>query len=213
MKRIFSTLIFDLDGTLSDPREGIANCVNAALLAHGFASVASERVEAEIGPPLDTVLTKSAPMASTTTIGSMIATYRNAYARCGYAQNTVYPQVPEALARLAGAGIRLGVCTSKRREFAEKILSLFGLLHLFAFIDGGEVGVRKTEQLARLLADGSIDDAAVMIGDRDVDIVAAHDNGLRSIGVLWGFGSARELAAARPTYTVNTVADLVGLVG
>ena len=90
----------------------------------------------------------------------------------------------------------MGVCTSKRRDFAEKILAMFGMLTHFRFVDGGDIGIEKREQLAGLLQSTAIDRAAVMIGDRAVDISSAKANGLRSAGVLWGFGDLPELQGA-----------------
>lgn len=92
----------------------------------------------------------------------------------------------------------MGVCTSKRTDFAEKILEMFGLWDCFSFVSGGDVGIRKADQLGGLLRDGLIDRTAVMIGDRAVDILASRDNGLFSAGVLWGYGSRDELESAGP---------------
>jgi phosphoglycolate phosphatase len=90
----------------------------------------------------------------------------------------------------------MGVCTAKRRDFAEKILAMFGVLSHFRFVDGGDIGITKRAQLAGLLQSTAIDHAAVMIGDRAVDIASAKANGLRSVGVLWGFGALAELQGA-----------------
>lgn len=194
--RNISTLILDLDGTISDPSVGIFRCINHALRSHGFPEIAREAVAAQIGPPLDEIFRTFRPEAGETIISNLVSTYRQRYAEAGYAENELYPGVPDALGELSGLGVRLGVCTSKRKDFAVKILSMFGLISHFSFVDGGDIGVRKRDQLAGLIRSNTIDRQAVMIGDREVDITAAKANGLRSVGVLWGFGDMNELSGA-----------------
>jgi phosphoglycolate phosphatase len=208
-----ATLIFDLDGTLTDPRLGIVRSTNHALRVHGLPLISDELIVAEIGPPLDEMFRKIVPPGSAGIVDSLVSTYRERYANVGFSENAVYPEIPQAVAELAGSGWHLGVCTSKRRDFAEKILSLFGLLEHFTFVDGGDIGITKDAQLARLLSGDVIGVGAVMIGDRAVDISAARANGLASIGVLWGFGGAEEIAAAKPTQTAATVDGLLRIVG
>ena len=188
-----STLIFDLDGTISDPSLGIGRCANYALQSYGFPEVSVEQVAAAIGPQLDEALCKLCPDADQATLSSFVTKYRELYAEVGYSENTIYPGVPESLKELSAGGVPMGVCTSKRKDFAEKILAMFGVLSHFRFVDGGDIGIKKREQLASLLQSTAIDHAAVMIGDREVDISSAKANGLRSVGVLWGFGSQAEL--------------------
>ena len=208
-----ATLIFDLDGTLTDPRLGIVRSTNHALRVHGLSLISDELIVAEIGPPLDEMFRKIVPPGSPEVVDSLVATYRERYASVGFSENAVYPEIPQAVAELAGSGWRLGVCTSKRRDFAEKILPLFGLLEHFTFVDGGDIGITKDAQLARLLSGDVIGTDAIMIGDRAVDISAARANGLASIGVLWGFGGAEEIAASKPTHTAATVDGLLRIVG
>lgn len=211
MRDTFSTLIFDLDGTLSDPSLGVMRCIHHALESHGFPQVSPAVIRDEIGSPLDEIFLQLVPDASASVVDSLVHGYRQRYAQAGYAENEIYPAIPEAIRGLAEMGLNLGVCTSKRKDFAEKILALFDLSAYFAFVNGGDIGIRKAQQLAGLLASGAVDQDAVMIGDRSVDIQAARINGLRSIGVLWGFGSPQELAAAQPDHTVNDVAELLRL--
>jgi len=191
-----SSLIFDLDGTISDPSLGISRSINHALVTHGFREISPEEVASEIGPPLDGTFRKFCPESDPAVIARLIATYRERYAEIGYSENQIYPGIAESLQALSAKGIRMGVCTSKRKDFAEKILNLFGVLSYFTFVNGGDIGVQKRDQLSGLLRTGEIDHLAVMIGDRDVDISSAKVNGLRSIGVLWGFGDLAELSEA-----------------
>lgn len=203
-----STLIFDLDGTISDPSLGIYRCINYAFRSHDFPEVSPELVAAEIGPPLNETFQKFVPQADQSVISGLISKYRERYAEIGYSENEIYPGVPEAIRELKRRCVRLGVCTSKRRDFAENILSMFGLLPNFIFVDGGDVGIKKREQLSVLLHKNAIDRSAVMIGDREVDISSAKDIGLRSVGVLWGFGNMNELSGAGADVILRNTREL-----
>jgi phosphoglycolate phosphatase len=107
----------------------------------------------------------------------------------------------------------MAVCTSKRRDFAERILAMFDLRQFFLFVDGGDVGVRKWQQLTALRAQGKITTASVMVGDRATDLIAAHCNGLSSGGVLWGYGSYAELSNESPQYLFRSPAEWSRLQG
>jgi phosphoglycolate phosphatase len=94
----------------------------------------------------------------------------------------------------------MGVCTSKRVDFAEQILKMFGLRAHFRFVNGGEVGIHKWQQIEGLLARRAVTPSSIMVGDRAVDLIAAHRNGLQSAGMLWGHGSRAELEQEGPRY-------------
>jgi phosphoglycolate phosphatase len=199
------TLVFDLDGTLSDPALGIARSINHALVAFGFAPISESAVSQYIGPPLDQTFRAITGIEVENTLAALVGKYRERYADVGYAENVLYSGIPEALSSLAAQGRVLGVCTSKRVDFAEKILRMFGLRSHFAFVDGGEIGVHKDRQLRTLVANGTIGVGSTMIGDRAVDVLAAKRNALRSVGVLWGHGSHDELAQAGADMIVESV--------
>jgi phosphoglycolate phosphatase len=121
----------------------------------------------------------------------------------------LYPGIVDALDALGEAGIPLGICTSKRTDFAERILAMFGLRSRFRFISGGDVGVDKWRQIETLLAQGLISASTVMVGDRAIDLVAAHRNGLSAAGVLWGHGSREELEREQPRYLLSEPSGLL----
>jgi len=204
-------LIFDLDGTLSDPSLGIERSLNHSLAAHGYPEIPAEQVATVIGPPLDEVFVRFSPEADQAVISSLVASYRERYVDVGYAENSIYPGVADTLQELSSAGVRMGVCTSKRKDIAEKILALFELSAHFHFVSGGDVGIKKREQLADLLQTTDIDHSAIMIGDRAVDIASAKHNGLRSAGVLWGFGDLDELESAGADVILKTTSELLKL--
>jgi phosphoglycolate phosphatase len=212
MKLECTTLVLDLDGTISDPSLGISRCFNHALQSHGFPTVSAATIANQIGPPLDESFMKLAPGINSAGVTELIATYRERYSDVGFSENTLYAAIPRALDQLSNAGMRLGVCTSKRRDFAERILSLFGVSEHFDFVDGGDVGITKASQLAGLLSSNAIDNRAIMVGDRSIDIKSAQANGMRSIGVLWGFGDYAELSEASPSHILEKVEDLPGVV-
>ncbi len=203
--------VFDLDGTLSDPAEGIGKSFDFALLRHGHAPLRPDQRSFVIGPPLDVSFRALTGVDDPVHIAALVAAYRERYGDVGYAENVLYPGIPEALQALRGAGRRLGVCSSKRVDFCERILALFGLREHFEFVSGGDVGIPKSQQLGELLAQGAIDARATMIGDRAVDVEAAQAHALASVGVLWGHGSRAELEAAGAQRLLSAPGELLSL--
>jgi phosphoglycolate phosphatase len=201
-------LVFDLDGTLTDPAEGIVKCLNYALSEHGYGVRQADELTRYIGPPLDESFRLLLQLRESEAVDNLIATYRVRYARVGYSENVLYDGILEALKELRAAGFTLGVCTSKRVDFAEQILELFSLRQYFEFVHGGEVGVSKDQQLAELMEQGHVDQNSTMIGDRRFDVAAAKSNGLRSAGVLYGYGALKELEAAAPDWFIPTPRDI-----
>jgi phosphoglycolate phosphatase len=206
------TLVFDLDGTISDNSVGIVRSINYALTAFGYPEVAEGAVARYIGPPLDSVFSHITRTASPDRIRGLVLKFRERYSDVGYAENTLYAGIPEVLQYLSSRGIQMGLCTGKRADFAERILTMFELRDHFSFVRGGNVGVQKEDQLRDLLAEGAIEARSIMIGDRAVDITAARSNGLCSVGVLWGHGSKQELEDAAPDRVVEVPHQLKDLV-
>ncbi|MFA5332508.1 MAG: HAD hydrolase-like protein [Methanoregula sp.] len=204
--------ILDLDGTISDPASGICQCLNYSLSSFGYPKHSMSDISPYIGPPLDYSFRQITGETSEERIAEMVAKYRERYGRVGYAENMLYPGIPGAILALSDKGVLLGVCTSKRADFAEKILEMFALRQYISFVSGGDVGVKKENQLRELLEDGTIDKSAVMIGDRAIDILAARANGLASVGVLWGYGSKSELQDAGPGKIIERPDQLPDLV-
>ena len=211
MKASHDVILFDLDGTLSDPLVGIGRSINYALSHFGYPELPLSELAMHVGPPLDQAFTVITGVAVPSALDGFVAKYRERYGEIGYSENVLYPGIAEALHSLTGAGITLGVCTSKRVDFAEKILDLFGLGSYFSFVSGGEIGTHKWQQIRALLETGAITQSTVMVGDRAVDITAAHRNGLDAAGVLWGHGSREELEAEQPRYLFTAPAQLLCL--
>ena len=213
MNRTHDVVVFDLDGTLSDPLVGIGRSINYALSHFGYAPLELGQLAIHIGPPLDEAFRAITGVQSQDELNGFVAKYRERYADVGYSENVLYPGIREALVALDAAGASLGVCTSKRVDFAEQVLELFDLRSHFRFVDGGEIGIQKWQQIGALLRRGVISSSSVMVGDRSVDLVAAHRNGLQAAGVLWGHGSRSELESERPAYLFASPLELVSLAG
>ena len=205
--------IFDLDGTISDPKVGIARSINFALECHDFESKDEDEIEKLIGLPLDQMYAQLIDATEPSLVSSLVARYRERYAEIGYAANSLYEGMETSL-RFLHSQIKspLGICTTKPADTAQKILEMFDLDQLFEFVSGGVIGIEKQQQLERLLYDGTISRSSLMIGDRFIDIRAARHNQLRSAAVLWGYGSRAELEREEPNYLLQSPSQIKELV-
>jgi len=211
MTRFHDLLLFDMDGTLSDPLVGIGRSINHALSRFGHAPVDLPEIPAFVGIPLNKTFQTLTGVTSPGHLNALVASYRERYAEVGYSENVMYPGVAEALADLTADGVSLAVCTSKQKRFAERILKMFGIRSCFQFVNGGDTGVRKWQQIERLLSEGLISESSVMVGDRASDMVAAHRNGLCAAGVLWGYGSRGELEREQPRRLLDSPSEILTL--
>jgi phosphoglycolate phosphatase len=206
---------FDLDGTLVDPKEGIVSCVEYALDRLGIEAPSAEDLAKHIGPPLqDTFRTLLGP-GDDARVHKAVSYYRERFAVSGIYENTVYPGIPEALDQLRSAGVTLYVVTSKPTNYARKIIGQFELAASFRKIIGGEMnGTRsdKADLIDKLVRSELVGPAdLVMVGDRKHDIAGARKHGVRSVGVLWGYGTYEELEAAGADWICGTPGDLPSL--
>ena len=193
-----NTVFFDLDGTLTDPKEGITRCIQYALNALDAPVPETDELLWCIGPPLrasfETLLGDEARAQDAVTL------YRDRFTDTGLYENDLYTGIPETLQALRDAGKRLFVATSKPHVYANRIVEHFGVDGHFERVFGSELDgtrVDKTELLAYGLAETGADSKdTVMIGDREHDMIGAANNGLFSIGVLYGYGTREELHSA-----------------
>jgi phosphoglycolate phosphatase len=212
----FTSILFDLDGTLSDPKEGLVRAVLYALDQLGIAEHQPEELDSFIGPPLRESFQRRYGMDSEGA-EEALRLYRVYYSDRGLYENAVYPGIPELLGGLRTRGFRLFVATSKPTVFAVQILAHFGLDVHFEGIVGANLDSsrnEKAEVIAHLLTTYSVDPAqAVMVGDRKYDLIGAQAHGMRSIGVEWGFGGWEELQAHGAHAIAADVAALQRLLG
>ncbi|MES1175867.1 MAG: HAD hydrolase-like protein [Myxococcales bacterium] len=206
------TLLFDLDGTLTDSRPGIISGIQHALGVMGLPVPPEHSLLRFIGPPTHDafreLLSSSDPELNARAIGI----YRERYAKQGLYENSVYPGVAEGLAALREAGATLFVATSKPQVFARQIIDHFGLAQYFVTVYGSELSGERSNKgdlIAHVLTQEGLTNDAWMIGDRLHDIRGAKLNGLRSAGVLWGYGSRDELSEAGADATFANMQELV----
>jgi phosphoglycolate phosphatase len=192
-------VLFDLDGTLTDPGEGFVGCIAYALSNLDCRTYSHGEIRKHVGPPLEETLGHFLD-GDDSKIKAAVALYRERYGREGYLENTVYPGIEKALRALRANGLTLFVATSKPVIFAERIVAHFGLMGFFQGIYGSQFDgthSNKTQLIAHVLKRESLVAAStVMIGDRRHDVVGALANGVLPIGALWGYGSREELSDA-----------------
>ena len=207
-----TTLLFDLDGTLVDPAEGITRSIQFALEQMGHPVPSRDDLLAYIGPPLRQSFATLIQTAEPTQVERAMTLYRQRYATIGLFENQVYEGIPALLASLRQKQYRLFLATAKPHLYARRILAHHGLEAYFAGVYGSELDGRhddKGELLAYLLKEEGLTAAAtLMVGDREHDIHAAKQNGLRSIGVTYGYGSVQELTQAGATWLCHTPQEL-----
>lgn len=204
-------LLFDLDGTLTDPMVGITSSVQYALEKFGIHVRYLKELIPFIGPPLAESFQKFYRF-SKEDAEKAIQYYREYYAPKGIFENEVYEGIPEMLAHLTEAGFTLLVATSKPTVFARKVLKHFGMEDYFSFVGGSELDgsrTKKAEVISYILKTCGIEaKEAIMIGDRRHDIEGGKACGLESVGVLYGYGTEQELTEAGADHIIRTVAEL-----
>jgi phosphoglycolate phosphatase len=209
------TLLLDLDGTLTDSREGIVRSLAHALHAQAGRAPDDETLVRWIGAPLAEVFAALLPEPSAACVACAIEHYRERFDRIGWRENQIYAGVPEFLAGLRARGLRSLVVTSKARPFAERIARHFGLAGILDGIHGAELdGTRtsKTELIGYVLAsEGLSPGHAVMLGDRHYDVIGARANGVRSLGVTYGYGQRAELEAAGATWVCDDLVEALAV--
>lgn len=207
----YTAILFDLDGTLTDPYEGIARSLIYALERLGAPIPAAEAIRGWIGPPLHETFTRY--LGDRALADRAIALYRERYEPIGAFENYVYPGIPELLGELQAAGYPLAVATSKLESAAVNILTHFGLAPAFRVVVGASRDSTlsaKSDIIARALA--LLDEPArrhpIMVGDRAYDVIGARTNAIPCIGVSYGYGDAAELQGAGATYVADAVLGL-----
>ena len=215
---MFQFCLFDLDGTLTDPREGITKSVQYALAKQGIEEPDITKLEFFIGPPLRDSFMKAYDMTREKAEES-VAFYRERFAPIGVLENKMYEGIPELLKALSEKGVKNAIASSKPTVFIHQILEHFGIKQYFDVIVGSELDGRRdtkeevVEEALRQLGIMEMDEAkkktfCAMIGDRKFDIQGAKAHGLTGIGVGFGFAEEGELEAEGADYVVETVEEL-----
>ena len=223
---MFDYYFFDLDGTLTDPALGITNSFVHALKFFGLEVPSYEKLCTFIGPSLVATFQNEFGFDDEKSMEG-VKKYREYFAQKGIFENKVYEGIENVLAQLQSKGKHLVVATSKPEEYSVKILEHFKLAKYFEHICGSnmdETRSKKEEVIAYALGKCGIDaggetdsvtcsekSKVLMIGDREHDIIGAKKNGIKSCGVLYGYGSRKELEAAGADYIIEAVGGLLEL--
>jgi len=210
---MYDHCIFDLDGTLTDPKAGITKAYQIALAAFGIHEEL-DGLARYIGPPLRDNFRISSGLSESDT-EKAVGIYREYYSATGMLENYVYPGVAEILQKLKDHGKTLTVATNKVTLYSVQILEHFGLDGFFDCVSGDEMDSslsRNGKQDIINIAIGAVDPeralSAVMIGDRKHDVTGARDAGIDSIGITWGYGPRAELESAGATWIIDTPDEL-----
>lgn len=209
-------ILFDLDGTLTDSFEGITKCISHALCMLGKKAPPVENMQWCIGPPLKKSFSLLLASDDDQLAEKALTIYRERFGSVGLFENEIYPDIPEVLKTLKGMGHTLYVATSKPTVYAQRIIEYFGLLRYFRRVYGSELdGTRcdKPSLISYILQKERIPSSETfMVGDREHDIIGAKANGVYSIGVLWGYGTRKELDDSNANACVRKPQALVSLI-
>ncbi len=213
MNRI-KNVLFDLDGTLTDPAEGITNSLMHAQRRLGMPVSPREKLFVFIGPPLIEMFMSEWGLSRAEADQALVY-YREHFGTKGLFENVPYAGIGACLAELKAAGLRLFVATSKPEPLSLRILEHFDLLRYFEAVTGStmdEQRTKKGEVIAYALSTYHLDPSeTVMVGDREHDVIGARENGLPCIGVLYGYGSREELTAAGAAALAGDLTELSAL--
>jgi phosphoglycolate phosphatase len=209
---LISSVLLDLDGTLIDSQPGILASCLAALRSLGHQPDEALDIKRAIGPPLEEVMEILLQPYGDRRVGEAVLAYRQHYGESGLLESEPYPGIDCSLKEMQQAGLRIYLATSKRENFARRILEH---LELAAYFDGiygsvpsGQLD-HKPELLTHILSERNIAASlSLMVGDRRHDIIGAHAVGMRVLGVLWGYGSRDELETAGADQLLESTADL-----
>ena len=203
------TILFDLDGTLTDSGEGIINCAALALRHFNLPVPDRETMRVFVGPPLhESFIRFGVPE---TKAEEAIRIYRSRYIPIGKFENTPYPGIADLLQRLRDQRHRLYVATSKPEQMSIEILEHFDLAKYFTLICGASLDLSRNSKdavIAYLLQQSETDGEIIMVGDTAYDVLGAKEHGIPTIGVSWGYGKVEDMEKAGAAAIVHTMDEL-----
>lgn len=206
------TILFDLDGTLTDSGEGILNCAELALRHFGLPVPDRETMRVFVGPPLhETFLKFGVPEDK---VEEAVTVFRSRYTTVGKFENTPYPGVHDLLHSLTAQGHTLLIATSKPENMAVEILEKFELSKYFRRICGATLDrsrISKEDVIAYLLAENGAAENLTMVGDTAFDVIGAAAHGIPTIGVSWGYGSVEDIKNAGAIAIADSMDELLTL--
>jgi phosphoglycolate phosphatase len=209
---MISNILFDLDGTLTDPKDGITRCIQFALDQLGATSPGVDQLDWCIGPPLRGSFSRLLNTKDDTLLDQALFNYRKRFSESGMFENVIYPGVFPFLRRIKAAGIRVFLATSKPKVFAKQILNHFNLTPFFDGVYGSELNGHlsdKGELVAHIIDNENLDTKVTLIvGDRSYDIIGGKKNGIMTVAVSYGYGTWEELTSSKPDFIFDTISDL-----
>ncbi|UCB43775.1 MAG: HAD hydrolase-like protein [Dehalococcoidales bacterium] len=209
---MIGNVFFDLDGTLTDPKEGITRCIQYSLKQLGRPYPSDLKPTDFIGPPLRSTFAKLLCSDEKPLIEKAMSLYRERFSEVGIFENMVYPGIDEVLSALHEKSLRLYVVTTKPTVYAERIIKHFSLAQWFSDIFGTELDGRfdnKAELVEFILRNLKlVPEETAMVGDKKEDIIAAKSNRIRTIGFTYGYGSKQEISNSAPDYVCNSPSEV-----
>lgn len=215
---MYQAVLFDLDGTLTASGEGITKCVQYALEKFGIYEPDLKKLEVFVGPPLKDMMMSYAGLDEQQA-EQAVRYYRERYAKQGMYENRPYPHIEEVLENLSRQGYRLAVASSKPTHYVVQILDYFHLSEYFEVVVGSEMNgkrVRKAEVIEEALRQLGMEndrEKAVMVGDKEHDILGARQAGLDCVAVSYGYGTQTEIQTAAPLAVADSVEELGNFFG
>ena len=212
---MITNLLFDLDGTLSDSREGVIGCFQYTIGKLTPYSYSDDEIQAHVGAEIRTIFQALLKTDDREKIEEAIRVYRKKYDEIGITGNLLYPGIPEMLAELHGRQYNLFVVTMKNRIDAAKIIRYLELDGYFTAVYGPSLeGVpdRKVKLIEMIIADHGLNPAeTVMIGDRNEDISGGKQAGVKTIGITWGFSKEQEIIDAGPDRICRSPQEIIDI--
>ena len=207
------SMLFDLDGTLTDSGEGIINCAQYAFRQMGYPVPPREQMGVFVGPPLwQSFIRFGIPPERA---DEAVTVFRSRYIPIGKFENTPYPGIRELLEALKNRGWKLYVATSKPEVTAVEILEHFDLAKYFRLICGADMGhdrEKKSDVIRYLLKQSPQNGKMLMVGDTKYDVIGAKKHGISTIGVAWGYGEVADMLAAGAAAIAQTTEELYALI-
>ena len=215
---IFDTVLFDLDGTLTDPKQGITSCVQYALASIGIDEPELDNLEDFIGPPLKEHFMERYNLDDEAS-AACVKKYRERYNPIGVYENKMYDGIDKVLETLKSRGMKLAIASSKPTILVNTVLEHFGLMKYFDVIAGSELdGTRTRKSDVIRYAFGLLDEKGfaherpIMVGDRKHDIIGAREAGIPCMAVAYGYGSMEELTSEHPDFIAKSVEDIADII-
>lgn len=210
---MIKNILIDLDGTLTDPKEGITTSARYGLSKVGHPISDEENIDWIIGPPLKASLAKILGVDVQNELAeAALLGYRERFAEIGLFENLLFDDVPETLKQLKHQGYRLYLATAKPEVYAKRILEHFGILEFFNYAYGSELNGDRTNKgdlIGFILEQEQLDPyECIMVGDREHDIFGAGRHGIETIAVSYGYGTPEEFDQAKPKYLIHHFSEI-----